>query len=173
MSDKKLSAAGLPYRPCAGIVLINAQGLVWIGHRRLEGDEARDGHRWQMPQGGIDKGETPAEAATRELYEEVGTRKAEIIAEAQDWFFYDFPPEVLALKKVNKWAGQRQKYFAMRFLGNDSDVDLEVHHPEFDQWRWVEPAELVELIIPFKRHVYEQVVREFSPLIASIRQGHG
>lgn len=170
MSEIPISPSGLPYRPCAGIVLLNAEAKVWIG-KRIEGvgDEDVPVFPWQLPQGGIDEGETPAEAVMRELHEEVGTRKAEIIHEAAEWFFYDLPPEVLGRKKKNTWGGQRQKYFALKFLGTDADVDLEVHHPEFCDWRWAELEELPDLAIPFKRGVYERVVAEFAPLIAELR----
>ncbi len=170
MTEVRLTQDGLAYRPCAGIVLINDAGKVWVGHRKFDSQDAFSEFQWQLPQGGIDKGETAAEAAVRELYEEVGTRKAEIIAETKDWLYYDLPPEVLARKKVNKWGGQRQKYFAMKFLGQDSDVDLEVHHPEFDEWRWAEIDELPGLCVPFKRHVYTQVVTEFTSLVENIRK---
>lgn len=169
MADEIQSPAGLPYRPCVGIVLINTSGLVWVGQRKAAKYYEHSSKKWQLPQGGIDDGETPVEAAMRELWEEVGTRQAKIITEARDWFYYDFPPEVLAQKKNNRWGGQKQRYFAMTFLGQDSDVDLEVHHPEFDKWRWAELEELPELIVPFKRPVYEQVVAEFRPVIEQLR----
>ncbi len=170
MTEEKRTAAGLPYRPNVGIALINPAGLVWVGKRVTGlGDEDVPAYPWQLPQGGIDKGETPHEAVMRELYEEVGTRKAEIIQETKEWLYYDLPSEVLARKKVNRWGGQRQKYFALRFLGADSDVDLEVHHPEFVDWRWIELAELPALAVPFKVGVYEQVVTEFRPVIEKLR----
>lgn len=168
MTKVRLTKGGLPYRPCAGIVLINKAGKVWIGHRSKEVDAK---YNWQLPQGGIDKGETASEAAMRELYEEVGTRKAKIVAKTSEWLYYDLPPEVLARKKVNKWGGQRQKYFAMKFLGKDSDVDLEVHHPEFDDWRWADIEELPGLCVPFKRAVYKKVVAEFTLIIEKVRAG--
>jgi len=170
MTAKRLSPAGLPYRPNVGIVLINGQGLVWIGLRKTGlSHENLPTYPWQLPQGGIDKGESPRQAVMRELWEEVGTRKADIIAEAREWFYYDLPPEVLARKRKNTWGGQMQKYFALKFLGKDGDVDLEVHHPEFIDWRWVELDELPELAVPFKRDVYEQVVKEFTPVIEHLR----
>jgi len=171
MTQQRLSPAGLPYRPCAGIVLINGEGLVWVG-KRVEGlgDEDMPSYPWQLPQGGIDRGESPEEAVMRELWEEVGTRKAEIIKAAHDWFYYDLPPEVLARQRKNRWGGQKQMYFALRYLGDESDIDLEVHHPEFVDWRWVELEELPDLAIPFKRRVYEQVVAEFAPVISELRK---
>ncbi len=170
MTDHPISASGLPYRPCAGILLLNSRAQVWVG-KRIKGvaDEDVPAFPWQLPQGGIDDGEKPREAAMRELYEEVGTRNAEIIAKARKWFYYDLPDEVLARKKKNTWGGQRQKYFAMKFLGKDKDVDLTVHKPEFSEWRWAELEELPELAIPFKRSVYEQVVDEFAPVVAKLR----
>ncbi len=171
MTQRRLSPAGLPYRPCVGIVLLNGDGLVWVG-KRLQGasDEDVPSSPWQLPQGGIDKGESATDAVMRELWEEVGTRKAEIIAEAGEWFYYDLPPDILARKKRNTWGGQKQRYFALKFLGDESDIDLEVHHPEFVDWRWAELEDLPDLAIPFKRAVYEQVVAEFTPVVARIRE---
>jgi putative (di)nucleoside polyphosphate hydrolase len=145
------------YRPCAGVMLINRDGLVWVG-RRID---TPDG--WQMPQGGIDAGETPRDAALRELAEEIGTAKAEIIGETRDWLIYDLPPELLGKAWKGRWRGQKQKWFACRFLGEDSDIDIEgVTHPEFDAWRWVPLVDLVDLIVPFKRSVYMALVEEFA-----------
>lgn len=171
MTENRRTASGLPYRPCVGILLINRQGLVWVGKRTEGGgDEDVPTFPWQLPQGGIDKGETPQDAVMRELWEEVGTQKAEIVHEAAEWFYYDLPPEVLARKRKNTWGGQKQKYFGLKFLGKDSDVDLEVHHPEFVDWRWAKLEEIPELIVPFKRDVYEQVVEEFAPVVARMRK---
>jgi putative (di)nucleoside polyphosphate hydrolase len=170
MTEERLTPAGLRYRPCVGIVLINDKGQVWLGKRTPSKTVDDFEKPWQLPQGGIDKGESPQDAVMRELWEEVGTRKARIIAEAQDWLYYDLPPDVLSRKKRNNWGGQKQKYFALKFLGEDSDVDLEVHHPEFIEWRWAEIEELPDLAVPFKRAVYEQVVEEFTPVIANLRK---
>ncbi len=162
-------AARLPYRPCVGIVLLNADGLVWIGHRipKWHGD-ANSETMWQLPQGGIDKGETPEEAAMRELHEEVGTDKAEIIAEAREWLSYDLPPEALGKALKGKYCGQRQKWFAMRFLGTDADIDIGPragHKPEFDAWRWAKLDEIAGLVVAFKRPIYETLMKEFAGLV--------
>lgn len=152
-------AATLPYRPCAGVMLINRTGLVWVG-RRID---TPDG--WQMPQGGIDKGEDPRDAALRELEEEIGTANASILGETRDWLTYDLPPHLLGKVWKGRYRGQKQKWFACRFHGNDGEIDIHgVDHPEFDDWRWVEPAKLVELIVPFKRPVYAALVDELGGL---------
>lgn len=163
-------AGRLPYRPCVGIVLLNHAGEAWIGRRisKWSGDPWRD--MWQMPQGGIDRGETPREAALRELHEETGTDKAEILAESRQWLRYDLPPEALGVALKGNYCGQEQKWFAMRFTGADSDFDIGPrpggHTPEFDAWRWARLEETVALVAPFKRLVYEALVREFAGLRA-------
>jgi putative (di)nucleoside polyphosphate hydrolase len=160
----------LPYRPCVGIALINRAGRVFIG-RRLGGPEHVDEtHEWQMPQGGIDNGEEPYAAALRELYEETSIRSVEKIGEIADWLRYDIPREILGQAWKGKYRGQTQKWFALRFTGEDSEIDIAhpgggQHKPEFVAWRWEPLASLTGLIIPFKRPVYEIVVREFSNLV--------
>jgi len=146
------------YRPGVGIMLLNGEGLVFIG-RRI--DMPAGLAAWQMPQGGIDPGETPREAALRELKEEVGTGKAEILAESAVWHHYDLPPEVAGRMWQGRYRGQRQKWFALRFTGSDTDIDLATEHPEFDAWEWVRPEQLPELIVPFKRQIYRDVLAEF------------
>jgi putative (di)nucleoside polyphosphate hydrolase len=152
-------AEGAPagYRRGVGIMLVNGRGEVWVG-RRCDAAEA-----WQMPQGGIDPGETPAEAAIRELQEEIGTDKAEIVAETRSWLCYDLPPEIAAAIWGGRYRGQCQKWFLMRFLGGDADIDLGGEHPEFDAWRWVAPETLPDLIVAFKRRLYCDVLAEFRP----------
>ena len=153
----------LPYRPCVGILLLNAEGKVFVG-RRI--DTAKEGDNiWQMPQGGIDKGETPAEAALREMEEEIGTGKAEIVAESRQWLRYDLPDHLVGKVWKGKYRGQKQRWFALRFLGQDADIDTATEHPEFDAWQWVELDDLPGLVIPFKRDTYRAVVSEFRELL--------
>ncbi len=150
-----------PYRPNVGIALFNRDGLVFLG-KRAGMDEP---HCWQMPQGGIDEGEDPALASLRELEEETGVpaKLTEPLGEAPGWMGYDFPPEIRDLKKYRDWAGQRQKWFAYRFLGSDSDIRLDAHDAEFDAWRWERLERTPELIIPWKRDIYELVADVFAP----------
>lgn len=150
----------LPYRPCVGILMFNDAGRVFVG-KRIGMPDA-----WQMPQGGIDDGESPHEAGLRELEEEIGTRTVEIVGETADWVTYDFPPD-LPGKIREKWRGQRQKWLACRFTGVETDIDLATEHAEFDAWKWVDPATVVELIVPFKRATYEAVIGELAPIVAA------
>ena len=146
------------YRPGVGIMLLNRRGEVFVARRiDMPGIPA-----WQMPQGGIDAGETPREAAFRELEEEIGTASAEILAESRSWLYYDLPPELAAGIWGGRYRGQRQKWFAMRFIGSDGEINLATEHPEFDEWRWVPPSQLPELIVPFKRQLYTDVLTEFG-----------
>ena len=163
MSDAKLITA---YRPCVGVMLLNKQGLVWIGRRFQKQNDDGVGHWWQMPQGGIDAGEDPAVAAARELEEETAVRSAEIIAEAPDWYNYDLPEPLIGLSWKGKYRGQTQKWFAARFTGQDSEINLAPpgHKQEFDQWRWAKMSEVVDLIVPFKKPVYEKVIAAFRHL---------
>ncbi|MTE00444.1 RNA pyrophosphohydrolase [Paracoccus sp. YIM 132242] len=155
--DRK-GPGGLPYRPCAGVVLINADGLVFAG-RRIDMPGA-----WQMPQGGIDAGEDPRQAALRELVEETGvpSDKVEVVGETPDWVYYDLPPELLGKVWKGRYGGQRQKWVLMRFLGDDADIRIDTDHPEFQEWRWMPAAALLENIVPFKRGVYEEVLGAFE-----------
>ena len=158
----------LPYRPCVGIMLLNAEGKVWIGQRSDADPKKRNvGTWWQMPQGGIDEGEDPGPAAMRELKEETGVSSAEIIAESKGWLTFELPPELVGKAWKGRYRGQKQKWYAMRFMGNDTEVALDQgpgKHPEFDAWRWADLTEVVSVIVPFKRSVYERVVREFGHL---------
>jgi putative (di)nucleoside polyphosphate hydrolase len=153
-----LSDRDLPlYRPGVGIMLVNREGLVFVGRRN---DVPAGLAAWQMPQGGIDPGETPREAAMRELREEVGTGKADILGETKGWLHYDLPAEIAGKPWGGRYRGQRQKWFAMRFTGEDRDIDLAAEHPEFDAWEWVPAERLPELIVPFKRPLYLAVLDE-------------
>ncbi len=156
--------AALPYRPGVGVMLINGEGRVFVAQRIDMQSQA-----WQMPQGGIDPGESPRQAALRELREEVGSAEAEIIAEARDWMRYDLPAELVPRLWGGRFRGQEQKWFAARFLGRDADIDLDTEAPEFRAWRWAEMAELPDLIVPFKRRLYQDLVAEFGHLAAGLR----
>lgn len=158
----------LPYRPCVGIMLLNSSNKVWIGRRAMKRSVQQDEPgSWQMPQGGIDKGEDPLPAALRELEEETGIRDVEVIGQTEDWLTYDLPDHLVGKALKGKYRGQKQKWFAMRYLGNDSAIDLSnAEDDEFDDWRWENAAELPGLIVEFKRPVYEQVVEQFAHLTA-------
>ncbi len=150
----------LPYRPCAGLMVLNAAGKVFVGQRIDTEVEA-----WQMPQGGIDPGEDPRATAFRELAEETGVTKAEVVAESRDWYYYDLPDDLIGTLWKGRYAGQRQKWFAMRFTGTEADIDIATGHPEFRAWRWSTTSELGELIVPFKRELYAAVLTEFRELL--------
>lgn len=159
---------GLPYRPCVGVMLINPSGLVFAG-QRLDGGQAKGGAgAWQMPQGGIDEGEKPREAALRELTEETGVTPGlvEVLGKTADWLTYDLPPELLGKVWGGKYRGQRQKWFLMRFLGRDDQVQIFQPHQEFARWQWMKADAMLAEIVPFKRAVYEAVVAEFRDHLA-------
>ena len=151
--------AKLPYRPCVGVMLINAEGQVFVGQRK-----DRDQAAWQMPQGGVDKGEAAEDAALRELEEETGVRAdlVSVVAETEDWLAYDLPHDVVPKIGKGRYRGQKQKWFLLRFHGTDRDVNIAVDHPEFSEWRWLPVDDLVDNIVPFKREVYAQVVAQFA-----------
>jgi len=147
------------YRRGVGVMLLNAEGKVWVGARIDNPDDA-----WQMPQGGIDAGEEPWATALRELEEETGIAPhlVEKVAECPERLRYSLPPELVGVIWKEPWVGQEQDWFLCRFLGRDSDVNIATAHPEFREWRWVEPNRLPELIVPFKRDLYRQLLSEFS-----------
>jgi putative (di)nucleoside polyphosphate hydrolase len=160
------------YRPNVGVMLLNAQGLAFIGRRKAKGDfdVSAAPYDWQMPQGGVDAGEDPMQAALRELYEETNVRNVEILGASPEWYSYDLPAEA-KMRWSGKYLGQTQKWFALRFTGAESEIDVHApaggaEKPEFDAWRWERPALLPELIVPFKRAVYERVVADFEKFFA-------
>ncbi len=150
----------LKYRPNAGVMLVNQNGLIFAGQRLDSGDETP---AWQMPQGGIDKGEEPRAAALRELTEETGVDAKHVVIEAQtqDWLAYDFPPKIQKKVGRGKYRGQKQLWFLMRFNGTDADVNIDTDEPEFAAWKWIKPDDLLDSIVPFKRDIYEKVIAEF------------
>ena len=156
----------LPYRPCAGIMLVDRTGRVFVGQRMDSTLEA-----WQMPQGGIDPGEEPLTAAMRELGEETGIAPdmVELIEAADGDFVYDLPPELVGKVWKGRWRGQTQRWFLFRFLGEDTDIDIATAHQEFRAWRWIEPDDLPRLIVPFKRALYEAVLAAFRPRLDAER----
>lgn len=152
------AAEQLPYRRCVGIMVFNKSGKVFVGRRIA----VEIGEAWQMPQGGVDYGEKLRDAALRELEEETGIKNVDVLAEASEWYTYEIPRKAVGVALKGKYRGQRQKWFAVRFLGGDNNIDLKRHRPqEFDAYRWVDIEELEGLIVPFKRDVYRQVVEAF------------
>jgi putative (di)nucleoside polyphosphate hydrolase len=174
------SLEDLPYRPCVGVMLLNREGLVFVGRRKSEADlraaqsgSVSNGYAWQMPQGGIDPGEDAYQAALRELYEETNVRSVRLLAEAPDWYSYDLPNLVAGRAWRGRYRGQIQRWFAFRFEGDESEIDIRrpaggQHKPEFDEWRWEAMHRLPDLIIPFKRPVYEKVVTAFRHLDSTL-----
>ena len=160
------SARDLPYRDCVGIMLLNSEGRVWTGRRLPKWAGDKSAYIWQMPQGGIMKGEQPVEAAYRELGEETGITSADVVAELPQSLTYDLPEPLLGVALKGKYRGQRQRWFAMRFWGDDSEIDIRPRSgkAEFDRWRWRDMAELPDLIVSFKRPIYQVVVERFAYL---------
>jgi putative (di)nucleoside polyphosphate hydrolase len=160
---------GLPYRPCVGVMLLNGEDRVFVGRRADHGDDPEGaGTWWQMPQGGLDEGEDLEAAARRELEEETGVRTVRVLARTRDWLTYDLPAELVGIAWEGRYRGQKQMWFAARFEGPESEIDLnprEGHEQEFDAWRWVALEELPVLVVPFKRKVYASVIEEFGPLL--------
>lgn len=160
----------LGYRPCVGVMVLNRDNKVWIGHRISEGNTEYSGSpkRWQMPQGGIDKGEDPEPASLRELYEETGISNVTLMDRTDDWLTYDLPAHMIGTGLRGKYRGQKQMWFAYRFEGDDSEIAIDPppdgHKPEFDDWRWEDMVALPDLIIDFKRDIYQQVVARFAHL---------
>ncbi len=170
MNERTVRGEDLPYRPCVGVMVLNREGLVWVGRRIPAENSEFDGSPklWQMPQGGIDNGEDALSAAVRELYEETGMRSVSLLAEAGRWINYDLPPQLIGVALRGKYRGQTQRWFAFRFEGDEHEIAINPppggHHPEFDAWAWKPMRELPDLIVPFKRAVYDQVIAEFRHL---------
>ena len=166
-----MSADDLPYRPCVGIMVLNDRGLAWAGRRIVQPDiDELSGatQLWQMPQGGVDRGEDPREAAYRELYEETGIKSVSFLAETPEWITYDLPEHLIGVALKGKYRGQKQKWFAFRFEGQDTEIAINPppggHEAEFDMWEWKPMTDLPKLIVPFKRKVYDSVVDAFRHL---------
>ncbi|CBI76786.1 Invasion-associated locus protein A [Bartonella clarridgeiae 73] len=165
--DTIVDFKALPYRKCVGILVFNYEGKVWVGRRLMTVSHANVdmSKLWQLPQGGINQGEKPIDAARRELYEETGIQSVKLIKEAQDWFEYDFPQELMGHVLNNKYRGQTQKWFSFQFTGEISEITInpppDGNKAEFDQWKWVDLEELPSIVVSFKKHVYTQVVKEF------------
>ena len=161
--NPKYKHEDLPFRACVGVMLLNKEGLVFVGKRIEQTVEG-----WQMPQGGIDDGETPQEAALRELEEEIGTRKAQFLREHDEWLAYDLPSHLLGIALRGRYRGQRQKWLAMRFLGDDSDINVHTAEAEFAQWKWLAIEALPRLIVPFKRDTYMKIITSFRDLAGPV-----
>jgi len=173
--NKLVERAGFPYRDNAGVVLFNSRGKVFVG-RRMEKPGQELSRAWQLPQGGIDNGEEAYDAARRELFEETNVTSAQLICPAKDWLSYDFPDGMINKRLGKKYRGQRQMWYAMLFTGPESEIDLSApgggaYSQEFSQWRWEKLANLPDLVVPFKRDVYQQLVCWFADLPGQIRRG--
>lgn len=157
----KATAESLPYRPAVGMMLLNRDGRIFVGKRIDQTQEA-----WQMPQGGIDDGEDAKTAGLRELEEEIGTRNAELLREHPDWLLYELPPHLLGVAWDGKYRGQRLKWLALRFLGRDDEINVATSHAEFSEWKWLKSADVLRLVVPFKREVYAAALAAFDDLTA-------
>ena len=160
MSDEASDHQGLPYRLGVGMMIVNNHNQIFVGKRIDAKVEA-----WQMPQGGIDLGETPSRAVMREMEEEIGSSSGNIMAESRNWYSYDLPKFLIPKLWNGSYKGQKQKWFLIEFTGRDADINLNTDHPEFEDWRWVEIDDLVDMIIPFKRKLYQAVMLEFQPFL--------
>ena len=152
----------LEYRKGVGLMILNAEGHVWVGQRRDTENLIGGSQAWQMPQGGIDGTETPWQAALREMKEEIGTTNVRLIAESRGWISYDFPEELHTTLWGGRFFGQTQKWFLVEFLGDDSEININTRHPEFVAWRWIEPHQLPNLIVAFKQELYRKILEEFK-----------
>lgn len=149
------------YRPCVGMIILNNCNQIFMARR---GDVLpSEPFAWQMPQGGIDDGESAQQASMRELLEEVGTNNVALLSKTSDWLYYNFPADLMGNKLAGKYKGQKQRWFLYRFIGDDKEINLATDHPEFSDWKWCDPSEILEMVIPFKRQVYQDALREFSP----------
>ena len=155
-----MDKTSLPYRPCVGVMLVNDKNKVFVARRIDTKVEA-----WQMPQGGIDEGEEAKDCAFREMEEEIGTGNAEIIAEYNGWLEYDLPDHLLGKVWKGKYRGQKMRWFLMRYLGKDSDINLETEHPEFSEWKWIDIENLADDIVEFKKPLYRKLVQYFTPMV--------
>jgi NTP pyrophosphohydrolases including oxidative damage repair enzymes len=159
MAEAKINPADLPYRPCVGLMVLNRAGKVFVGKRIDQTVEA-----WQMPQGGIDPGEEPWDTALRELEEEIGTAKVELLREHPEWLSYDLPPQLVGVAWEGRYRGQKLKWFAVRFIGSDAEINLQTKHQEFSNWKWADINDLLGHIVPFKREIYAKVIAAFADL---------
>lgn len=162
--DDELYLTKLPYRPGVGLMILNPNFEVFVGRRIDSRAEA-----WQMPQGGIDEGESPEIAAMREMKEEIGTNNAEIISSTKHWYQYDLPTYLISKLWNGKYRGQRQKWFLLKFLGNNCEININNNHPEFSEWKWVKIEELPQIIVPFKKSLYISVIEEFRDVLLALR----
>jgi putative (di)nucleoside polyphosphate hydrolase len=159
MNQPNPNPADLPYRPCVGVMVLNSEGKIFVGKRIDQTIES-----WQMPQGGIDEGEPPWQTALRELEEEIGTRKVELLREHPEWLLYDLPPNLIGVAWEGRYRGQRLRWFAVRFTGVDADINVKTAHQEFSDWKWIAIDDLLGVAVPFKRETYAKVIAAFSDL---------